>query len=161
MDVVSLYEFYEKRNGTHLEPAVFVKKGLDLFMEHWNDYLLDEIFKSPKEFFRHSMVRAARERKELINAIRSNPQIPGFNNVSLSERIMIGQGLLTLDGKVKPMMKEAMCDALAPVRFCLFTEPINVYKGSSSSLEVVLANADALPPETTRSSCNFATVRLM
>jgi hypothetical protein len=146
IDVVSLHEFYEKHDATHLETAVFVKKGLDLFMKHWNDYGLDQIFEHPKDFFWHSMARSARDRKELINAIRSNPKIPGFSNVSLSERIMIGHGLLTLDGKVKPGMEEAMRDALAPVRFCLFTEPVSVFTGSTSKLEVVLANADALPP---------------
>jgi hypothetical protein len=146
IDVVSLYEFYKKHDATELETAVFVKKGLDLFMQHWNDYGLDQVFKHPKDFFSSSMVRSARDRKELINAVRSNPKIAGFSNVALSERIMIGQGLLTLDGRVKPGMKEAMRDALAPVRFCLFTEPISVYAGSTSRLEVVLANADVLPP---------------
>lgn len=146
IDVISLYEFYEQHGATHLEPAVLVRHGRELFLRHWRDYGLEQIFREPKDFFSHSMMRSAQERRELINAIRSNPQIPGFNNVSLSERLMIGQGLLTLDGRVKPMMKEAMRDALAPVRFCLFPEPVNMYTGSSASLEVVLANADALPP---------------
>jgi hypothetical protein len=148
IDVVSLYEFYERHGATQLEPAQFVKKGLDLFSRHWSDYRLDEVFKDPQDFFSRSMARSAHDRAELINAVRSNPQIPAFNNVSLSERVMIGQGLLTLDGKVKPGMKEAIRAALAPVRFCLFTEPINVYLGATSCLEVVLANADGLPAGT-------------
>jgi hypothetical protein len=39
-----------------------------------------------------------------------------------------------------------MFEALAPLRLCLFTEPLHVYRGGRVKLEAVLANEDALPP---------------
>jgi len=39
-----------------------------------------------------------------------------------------------------------MFEGLAPLRWCLFAEPKNSYRGGKVKLEVILANEDALPP---------------
>ncbi len=146
VDVETLWEFFQKHNATHLESAQYTKRMLDLFRADWKHYRLDEVFSGPKDFFRASMIRSARNRLDLINAVRSNPHIAGFSHVSLTERPMIGQGMVTMNGELKPNMKEAMVDALAPVRFCLFAEPRSVYKGGKVRLEAMLANSYALEP---------------
>jgi hypothetical protein len=42
-------------------------------------------------------------------------------------------------------MIEALFDAFSPLRWCMFTEPVNCYRGTSVKLEAVLANEDVLP----------------
>jgi hypothetical protein len=146
VDLETLWEFFEKHRATHLESAQYTRRMLDLFTDDWKNYRLGEIFRGPKDFFRASMIRSARNRLDLINAVRSNPRIAGFSHVSLTERPMIGQGMITMYGELKPNVKEAMLDGLAPVRFCLFAEPRSLYKGDKVRLEAVLANAHALAP---------------
>ena len=39
-----------------------------------------------------------------------------------------------------------MFDAFAPLRVCLFVEPVQVYRGRKARLEAVLANEDVAGP---------------
>ena len=59
-----------------------------------------------------------------------------------------GEGLITLfrEQQEKPGMQQAVSDGFAPLRWCLFVEPVNVYRGTSVELDVVLANEDVLDP---------------
>jgi len=41
---------------------------------------------------------------------------------------------------------DALCDGFAPLRWCLFAEPVHVYRGTPVRLEACLANEDVLPP---------------
>jgi hypothetical protein len=59
---------------------------------------------------------------------------------------MSGEGLFTTFRELKPGTTDAMFEALAPLRLCLFAEPLHVYRGGRVKLEAVLANEDALPP---------------
>jgi hypothetical protein len=47
---------------------------------------------------------------------------------------------------LKPGVVDAMFDAFAPLRWCLFVEPVGVYRGRKAKLEAVLANEDMLAP---------------
>ncbi len=145
IDLPALWEFYEKRGATHLEPAQFTRRMLDEFLADWKLYGLADTFSGPANFFTQTLSRSARTRLELINALRANPNIAGFSNVSLSERPMLAQGIVTMYGETKPGMEEALRDALAPARFSLFAEPLSCYAGDTVRLEAVLANAGALP----------------
>jgi hypothetical protein len=59
---------------------------------------------------------------------------------------MSGEGLFTTFRELKPGTTDAMFEALAPLRLCLFAEPLHVYRGGRVKMEAVLANEDALPP---------------
>ena len=48
--------------------------------------------------------------------------------------------------ELKPGTTDALFEGLAPVRWCLFAEPRNIYCGRKVKLEVILANEDALLP---------------
>jgi hypothetical protein len=145
IDLPALWKFYETRGATHLEPAQFTRRMLDEFLVDWKLYGLAETFSGPADFFKQTLSRSARTRLELINALRANPKIAGFSNVSLSERPMLAQGIVTMYGETKPGMQEALRDALAPARFSLFTEPLSCYTGDTVRLEAVLANVGAVP----------------
>ena len=47
---------------------------------------------------------------------------------------------------MKPGSTDALFDGWAPLRWCLFAEPANIYRGMTVKLEAVLANEDVLPP---------------
>ena len=48
--------------------------------------------------------------------------------------------------ELKPGTVDAMFEGFAPLRLCLFAEPVNVYRGTRVRFEAVLANEDALAP---------------
>ena len=59
---------------------------------------------------------------------------------------MTGEGLWTTFRELKPGTADAIFDGLAPLRWCLFAEPVNVYRGTPVRLEACLANEDVLRP---------------
>ena len=59
---------------------------------------------------------------------------------------MAGEGVWRFWRDWKPGVMDAMRDGWAPVRWCLFVNPTNVYAGQPVSLEGVLANEDVLRP---------------
>jgi multidrug efflux pump subunit AcrA (membrane-fusion protein) len=48
--------------------------------------------------------------------------------------------------ELKPGMVDAIFDAFYPLRWCLFVEPVQVYRGRKAKIEAVLANEDMLAP---------------
>jgi hypothetical protein len=81
-----------------------------------------------------------------LNAIRANPQIIGHSLTGAIDHVMCGEGLTTIFRELKPGTIDAMFDAWAPLRWCLFAEPVHLARGSKLRLEAVLANEDVLGP---------------
>ena len=81
-----------------------------------------------------------------LNAIRSNPHLVGHSLTGAIDHVMCGEGLTTLFRELKPGTIDALFDAWAPLRWCLFAEPVHVRGGETIHLEAVLANEDALRP---------------
>ena len=59
-----------------------------------------------------------------LNAIRSNPNIVGYSLTGAVDQVMCGEGLTTLFRELKPGTIDALFDAWAPLRWCLFAEPV-------------------------------------
>ena len=59
---------------------------------------------------------------------------------------MTAEGVWTTFRELKPGTTDAIFDVWAPVRWCLFAEPLNVYRHAPVKLEAVLVNEDALKP---------------
>jgi len=81
-----------------------------------------------------------------LNAIRSNPNIVGYSLTGMNDHVSCGEGLTTTFRELKPGTVDAMFEGFAPLRLCLFAEPVNVYRGTRVRFEAVLANEDALVP---------------
>ena len=73
------------------------------------------VFANPQDFFAQSIRQMAAERLYGLNALRANPSLVGY---SLTFR------------ELKPGTTDAMFEALAPLRLCLFAEPLHVYRGA-------------------------------
>jgi hypothetical protein len=81
-----------------------------------------------------------------LNAIRSNPKIVGYSLTGMNDHVSCGEGLTTTFRELKPGTVDALFEGFAPLRWCLFAEPVNVYRGTKVRFEAVLADEDALPP---------------
>ncbi|MCU0963083.1 MAG: hypothetical protein MUF48_23575, partial [Pirellulaceae bacterium] len=107
---------------------------------------LDEVFARPEDFFTQSLARMAEQRLLGINAIRSNPHVIGHSLTGTLDQGMTAEGVWTTFRELKPGATDALFDAWAPLRWCLFAEPVSVYRRTPVHVEAVLANEDVLAP---------------
>ena len=71
----------------------------------------------------------------------------GYSVTGTQDQGLTGEGLTAnIFRELKPGVVDAMFDAFAPLRWCLFVEPVEVYRGRKARLEAVLANEDMLAP---------------
>ncbi len=145
VDLWRVTRHFERLGKAGAEDALFYKDKLDKFLVDWDKWNLNEIYPRPEDFFAESIRRVAGQRRIGLTAIRSNPQIAGHNLTGMNDHVMGGEGLTTTFRELKPGTTDALFEELAPLRWCLFAEPKNIYRGEKVKLEVVLANEDALP----------------
>ncbi len=138
---------FESRGEEAYHMAKFYEDMLARFMADWDRWKLAEAFASPEDFFDKCLAKMAGLRKMGINALRSNPAIISYNVTGTHDTAeAYSEGVITAFREHKPGTFDAMCDAFAPLRWCLFTEPVSVYRGGKVKFEAVLANEDVLKP---------------
>ena len=148
VDLIRTVRFFEQKSASHLEDARFFKNILERFYADWDAWKLGEVFDRPEDFFASSVGRMASQRTLGLNAIRSNPHLVGHSVTGAIDHVMTGEGLTTTFRELKPGTVDAMFDAWAPLRWCVFAEPFHVYRKEPVHLEAILANEDALNPGT-------------
>ena len=107
-------------------------------------YSLDGLFTFPEDLIRASERMHVRHRSLAYDAIRSNPKLCGYSLTGIIDQ-PAGEGLLTEWREPKLGIVDAMTDCLAPLRWCLFVEPLHVYAGRPFRVEAVMANDGVLP----------------
>jgi len=137
---------YARWGATHAEDAQFYRDKLERFLADWERWKMADAFGRPEDFFAHSNARMAGQRLLGLNAIRSNPNVIGYSLTGTVDQGMSGEGLWTTFRELKPGTADALFEGFAPLRFCLFVEPLQAYRGTSARFEAVLANEDALAP---------------
>jgi hypothetical protein len=137
---------FEQMGKPEAEDAQFYRDRLACFLADWERWRLAEGFASPQDFFAQSLRKMAGQRTLGLNAIRSNPNLVGHNLTGMMDHVNCGEGLFTLFRELKPGTVDALFEAFAPLRLCLFAEPVNLVRGERVRLEGVLANEDALAP---------------
>jgi hypothetical protein len=137
---------FEQLGKTEAEDAQFYQDKLNRFLADWQRWKLDELFARPEDFFAASLRKMAGQRTLGLNAIRSNPKVIGYSLTGMNDHVSCGEGLTTTFRDLKPGTVDAMFEGFAPLRWCLFAEPLNVDRGAKVRFEAVLANEDALPP---------------
>ena len=147
VDLVRLTRHFEQLGNTTCEDAVIYRRFLDQFMADWNRWELGDTFANPDDYFRQCVAWMAGLRKLGTNAIRANPHVIGHSVTGTQDQGLSGEGLTAnIFRELKPGVVDAMFDAFAPLRWCLFVEPVGVYRGRKARLEAVLANEDMLAP---------------
>ncbi len=146
VDLWRVTRHFERIGKTEGEDARFYRERLDRYLADYQRWKLDEMYPRPEDYFAQSVRRMADARTLGLNAIRSNPNIVGYNVTGGNDHVSTGEGLTTTFRELKPGTVDAMVEGWAPLRWCLFAEPVNLYRGSTVRLEAVLADEDALPP---------------
>ena len=146
MDLLRIVRWYEQLGKTEVEDARLYQSWRDLFLADWERYKLAGVFDRPEDFFAQSLARMGAQRKLGINAIRANPNVVGHSLTGTLDQGMTAEGVWTTFRELKPGATDAIFDAWAPLRWCLFVEPVNVYRKTPVRLEAVLANEDVLAP---------------
>jgi hypothetical protein len=112
----------------------------------WNRLGFDGVYPFLEDFLWDSQRLHARQRLLGFDLIRSNPQICGFNLTGMLDHAITGEGVWTFWREWKPEVMDAMADGWAPLRWCLFVDPLHGYAGQPLRFEAVLANEDVIPP---------------
>ena len=146
VDLWRVTRHFEQIGESEAEDAKFYRDKLAKYLADYEKWNLSDIYIRPEDFFAESIRRVAGQRRIGLTAIRSNPQIAGHNLTGMNDHVMGGEGLTTTFRELKPGTTDALFEELAPLRWCLFAEPRNSYRGSKVKLEVILANEDALKP---------------
>ncbi len=143
-DLLRLVRLYEQVGKPEAEDARLYRTFRDQFLVDWERWKMAEAFDRPEDFFAQSNARMAGQRLLGLNAIRSNPSVVGYSLTGTLDQGMTAEGLWTTFRELKPGTADAMFDGFAPLRWCLFVEPVNIYRNTPVHLEAVLANEDVL-----------------
>ena len=146
VDLLRVVRLYEQAGKADADDAQYYRQQRDRFLADWQRWKMSEAFDRPEDFFAQSNARMASQRLLGLNAIRANPNVVGHSITGTVDQGMTGEGLWTTFRELKPGTVDAVFDGFAPLRWCLFAEPVNFYRGTPVRLEALLANEDALPP---------------
>jgi hypothetical protein len=151
VDAIRVTRLFEQHGASQtdaasLEDAAFYQFWAERFAADWRRYGMETVTPFPEDILRQSQQLHGAQRLVGLNAIRANPKICGYNLTGTVDQGMTAEGLWTTWREFKPGVIDAVADGLAPLRWCMFVEPLHGYRGQSFELDVVLANEDALLP---------------
>ena len=141
-----VFRQFEQIGSTGVEDAQFYRRIRDVFLADWHRYKMEDTWASPEDYLDQCIAKMAGQRRESLNAVRANPQMVGHSVTGTMDQGMTGEGLWTLFRELKPGTMDALFESWAPLKWCLFAQPENIYLGAKVKVEAVLANEDALPP---------------
>ncbi len=104
---------------------------------------MEALYPFPRDIMRASQRLNLRQRRLWFDLLRSNPNICGH---SLTSMFGGSEGFCDPWREMNPGIGDVLRDGWAPLRWCLFAEPIHGYVGRPIRLEAVLANEDVLQP---------------
>jgi hypothetical protein len=147
LDVIrGLRMFEQVRARPDLADAALFRSMADRLQADWERFGMEGTYPFPEDMLRDSQRLHVRQRALGFDLVRSNPRISGFNVTGMLDHGITGEGLWTFWREWKPGIADALADGWAPLRWCLFAEPLHGYTGRPVKLEAVLANEDVLPP---------------
>jgi hypothetical protein len=144
LDLTRLNGDFERLGATDAMDAKYYRGMLDRFMTDWDLLKLGEIFGRPEDYFRNCQLLGAGYRTLGLNALRSDPKLVAHSMTGLFDHVGSGEGPITMFRDIKPGFVDALRDGFAPLRWCLFVEPYQLYRGGTVRVEAVLANEDVL-----------------
>ena len=144
VDLAQVTRNFEQLGKEGVEDAQWYRERLNRFMVDWERWRMADTFASPEDFFRRCLAKMGAQRLLGLNAIRANPAVIGHSMTGTGDQANCGEGLFTTWRVLKPGTVDCVIDGWAPLRWCLFVEPVNVYRGKPVRFEAVLANEDVL-----------------
>jgi len=145
VDLPRVLGYHDQVGKPDNEEARYYRRQLDKFMVDWKAWGLAGIWPRLEDFFAESHTNLAKLRRIGQNALRANPYLIGFSGTyPIADSSFCGSGVANAFRELKPGLVDAVCELTAPLRWCLFVEPVDVYRGDRVRLEAVLANEDVL-----------------
>ena len=129
-----------------LEDVALLRSMAKRLESDWKRLGMQDVYPFAEDMLLESQRLHSRQRLVGFDAIRSNPDLCGFNLTGLLDHSITGEGLWTYFRRWKPGVADALSDGWAPLRWCLFVTPLHAYTGRKITIEAVLANEEALLP---------------
>ena len=146
-DVIREWRHFQQAGARpDLEDGAWLKEQSEALMADWKRLGFDDVYPFPEDLLRESQRLHARQRTIGFDAIRSNPNICGYNLTGMLDHAMTGEGLWTYWREWKPATFDAVTDGWSPLRWCLFVDPLHAYSGRTVTVEAVLATEAVLKP---------------
>ena len=146
VDLVRLMRHYEHQGKDQGLDALAYNARLEMFMKDWQRWKMEELFGTPEHYFKQCLAKMANQRLVGLNALRANPNIVGYSMSSTVDQGLTAEGVFSTFRELKPGSVDALVDGWAPLRWCLFVNPVHVYNGDTVQLDAVIANEDVLKP---------------
>jgi hypothetical protein len=134
---------FERLGKDSAPDARLFREKLDRFLPDWEKWHMEECWARPEDYFSESQHNQAKLALDDFNVWLSNPALIGdLTSTQITDAWFHGCGITNYFRELKPGMADAYNDMAARTRWCLFVEPVNVYRGSGVRLEAVLVNQD-------------------
>ena len=147
VDLARTLRRFEQSGKPDADDARYYRRQMEKFIADWQTWKLDQIWARPEDYFVESHGHFAKLRRIGENALRANPHLVAFSSTHpIVETGFCGSGTTNSFRELKPGLIDAAYELAAPLRWSLFVEPVNVYRGTRVHVEAVLANEDVLPP---------------
>jgi hypothetical protein len=145
MDVIQGHRMYEQAGANpDLEDVKLFSDQEEWLRNDWKRLGFEGVYPFVHDLLLESARKHCRQRSLCFDTLRSNPNICGHNHTSTMDSAWTGEGLWTIWRKFKPGVVDVINDGWAPLRWCLFVDPIHGYLGEKFTVEAVLANEDVL-----------------
>jgi hypothetical protein len=141
-----MFRKYKEMNAMDAEEVAILERFYQRFLVDWKAWKMGDIWNEPEGYFDDCWKNLIPLRIINGNAYRANPNLIAWSTTSLSDMLIDGTGILTSFREIKPGLLEAMNNINAPLRWSLFTDPVQLFKGSAIRLEALLSNVDVLKP---------------
>jgi hypothetical protein len=134
---------FERLGKEDAPDAHLFREKLERFMPDWEKWHMEECWARPEDYFAASQRNQAKLALDDFNVWLSNPALIGdLTSTQITDAWFHGCGITNYFRELKPGLADAYNDMAARTRWCLFVEPVNVYRGSKVQLEAVLMNQD-------------------
>jgi hypothetical protein len=147
LDVIRGTRWFEQMGaGLDLPDSALFKSMAEKMEADWEKWGFEGVYAFAGDVLRESQRLHVTQRLHGFDMIRSNPKICGYNVTGMLDHGITGEGVWTFWREWKPGSCEGLADGWAPLRWCLFVNPIHGYSNKPFTIEAVLANEDVLGP---------------
>ncbi len=123
---------------------LWIKPAVAGLKKSWHDYGLHSVYPKIEDMMTDSALATAHERALIFSLVRANPKVNGYSLTSQLDTWGAGEGFMDNFREYKPGHLETIRAGWAPLRWCLFVNPTNVYSDQPIQVRVSLANEDQL-----------------
>jgi len=149
LDAMDDLKEYDNRGVARqdLEDRVFLRRIVDRLTNDWARLRMEAAYPTVGDMLRDSRRVHLSQRRRWFDIVRSNPNLCGHSLTSMLD-FTSGEGFWSMWRQIKPGIDHVLRDGWAPLRWCLFVDPLHGYAGRPLHVEAVLANEDVLKPGT-------------